>query len=49
MMALADALRDLGIPGVAQKPCFEEFRQSTFDLHSALLGSVSPGGSNKNE
>ena len=44
MMSLADALRELGIPGVDQKHCFEEFRQSTFDLHSALLGSVSPGG-----
>ena len=42
MMALADALRDLGRPGVAQMEAFEEFRQSTFDLHAVLLGSVSP-------
>ena len=42
MMALADALRDLGRPGVAQMGAFEEFRQSTFDLHAVLLGSVSP-------
>ena len=40
MMALADALRDLGRPGVAQMGAFEEFRQSTFDLHAVLLGSL---------
>jgi len=40
MMALADALRDLGRPGVAQMGAFEEFLQSTFDLHAVLLGSL---------